>query len=427
MFISLRNKFSENLDSLQVRTQLTFIGSKLFSSPLEAMYGLLIFILCKDLNATPLQITLLVSAKPIVALISFYSSLIIKGKPHQLKRLILWSNVISFLPCLLFPLIHNSWFYLLSYALFMMSNRAIIPAWSEILRINVSDPESRGKIFSRASTVNYLIHILIPLLIAPWIDYFPQSWPLIFVLLSAIQFLNCILNSFIKVKNEEMIERQGVEPYRLNSLSAILLEPWKNCWMLMKERVDFRNYQIVFMLGGGGLMLMHPVLPVFFKQTLQLSYTQLTLATSFCKGISFALASPLWAKWLHKVSLHLFNMYVTLFACIFSLFIMGSAYHFSFLYIAYLIYGVMQAGSELSWNLSGLVFSKEKESTLFTGVNVAMVGLRGCFVPFLGDLLFIHSNSLIVFAIGGALCLLGSLYSFHLNRSEAVTLDLLRN
>jgi hypothetical protein len=37
----------------------------------------------------------------------------------------------------------------------------------------------------------------------------------------------------------------------------------------------------------------------------------------------------------------------------------------------------MQAGSDLSWHISGPVFSKEKESTLFSGTYVLAVGISG--------------------------------------------------
>jgi hypothetical protein len=400
----------------QRHTQFIFVGSKWLISPLEAMYGLLAFILYKDLNATPLQITLLMSSKPIVALLSFYGNLIIKGQPTRLKSLILWSNILACLPCFLFPFVDNVWFFLASFALFMMSLRAMIPAWSEILKINCPQ-EARGKIFSKASTANYLTNLGIPVFISPWIDYYPHLWKWVFFALAALQAFNVLLLLYIKVRSYS-VTSDPYHTYHLNSLNSILLGPWKNCWTLMKQHWDFRSFQIVFMLGGSGLILMHPVLPVFFKETLQLSYTQLTLATCFCKGISFALASPVWARWLHRTSIHQFNFFVNLCAGIFALFMIASDYQFFWIYPAYLFYGIMQAGSELSWNLSGPIFSKEKDSTLFTGVNIAMVGLRGCIAPFLGAFIFLNTEASFVFLCGGGLCLLGAAYSIWVNAAS---------
>jgi hypothetical protein len=290
----------------------------------------------------------------------------------------------------------------------MMTNRAIIPAWSEILRINLSHQE-RSKTFSVGSTANYLANLVIPILISPFIDYYPGIWKPIFLLLALVHLLNVIVISFIKIKDLNLTSPTE-KPSPL-SIQSILITPWKNSWILMKNRKDFRNFQFVFMFGGSGIMLMQPVFPIFFKQTLQFSYTELTLAISFCKGIGFALFSSLWAKKLHQIPIHLFNSYVTSLAGLFAFLLIAAAYHPYWAYLAYLIYGIMQAGSELSWNLSGPIFSKDKDSTLFTGVNVAMVGFRGCLFPFLGEALFLHSNSIFVFACGGGMCLFGSLYS----------------
>ena len=37
----------------------------------------------------------------------------------------------------------------------------------------------------------------------------------------------------------------------------------------------------------------------------------------------------------------------------------------------------MQAGSELSWNMSGPLFSKQEESSSYTSVNIVTAGIRG--------------------------------------------------
>lgn len=75
----------------------------------------------------------------------------------------------------------------------------------------------------------------------------------------------------------------------------------------------------------------------------------------------------------------------------------------------------MQAGCELSWNLSGPYFAKESESTFYSSINLAFVGLRGCLCPFIGQLIFIYSNSMTLFICAGLLCLMSGLYALWLN------------
>lgn len=398
--------------NFQQHTRLMFVSSKMLMSPLEAMYGLLAYILYKDLNASPFQIVLLISLRPIVALLSFYGNLIIKDRPHNLKTLILGANVVSLVPCFLFPFVENIWFFLFSYALFMTSLRAVIPAWSEILKINVS-PDDRGHIFSQGSSAHYIVNMLIPLVAAPLIDVYTPAWKWIFFVLGLINVLTIILTLCIQIRAQpvKIVEQAP------HSVVSLLLKPWKDSWSLMRERVDFRQFQIVFLFGGAGLMVMQPALPVFFKE-LELSYTQVTLAMSFCKGVAFALTSQMWARWMNRIPIHLFNSYVTAFATIFAIMMMTSVYSMYGIFVAYLVYGTMQAGSELSWNLSGPIFAKDKDSTLFTGINVAMVGLRGCIAPFLGGIVLNYTNPVAAFACGGCLCLIASVYSFFLNHHE---------
>lgn len=400
-------------------TQWMFVGSKLLISPLDAMFGLLAFIFYKDLNATPLQLTLLVSSKPLVALLAFYGNIVIKGQTARLKSFLIITSLVGFIPCFFFPFVHNIWFFLLANALFMMSAKAMIPAWSEILKLNLPRDE-RGKVFSHGSTTYHLMKIIVPLALSPWIDHYPHIWKWMFFGLALLQALNVGFIYWIKIKAH--CQDSDTEAYQFSSLSSIVLGPWKNGWKLMKQRSDFRQFQIVFLFGGAGLILMHPVLPIFFKDILQLSYLQLTMATSFCMGLGFAASSRIWGQWMHKVSINLFNFYITLFAGVYAILVIASGYHVGLIYLAYLLYGIMQAGSEMSWNLSGPLFAKNSDSTLFTGVNVAMVGLRGCIAPFLGEFLFFTGGSTLTFVMGAALCLTGAAYSFWLNKQEELVL-----
>lgn len=205
-------------------TQFVFIASKLFNSPLGVLYGLLAFIICKQFHATPLQLTLLVSSKPIVALISFYSVLFIKNQPHRLKPLIIVYTILSILPCFLFPFVTNSWFCIFAGALFMMSARAVLPAWSEIFKLNLS-PDERGKVFSQGSTVNYLANIVIPLLIAPLMDAYSSSWTWIFFAFGLIHLfqvafllkLNVNLKkAFANIEKQTAKEDFSLIPYSLS-------------------------------------------------------------------------------------------------------------------------------------------------------------------------------------------------------------------
>jgi hypothetical protein len=241
-------------------------------------------------------------------------------------------------------------------------------------------------------------------------DHYPTLWRWIFPATALVS----LSGTFLLLRLP--LPKNQTTSIILPSLSDALIRPWKNFWTLLRERKDFAHFQGIFMLGGFGLMIMQPALPIFCVDTLQLTYTEVALAISACKGIGFALTSRLWAHWINKINLYLFNCIVTLFAALFPLFVIFSEINITWLYFAYLLYGIMQAGSELSWNLSGPIFAKEQESSFYTGVNVVLVGLRGCFGPMLGGLLCVAFHSTIPLIIGGISCLIGSAYGIYASR-----------
>ena len=111
---------------------------------------------------------------------------------------------------------------------------------------------------------------------------------------------------------------------------------------------------------------------------------------------------------MNRVDIYHFSALVTLLAALFPLGLLAANWHISWLFAAYLGYGIMQAGSELSWNLSGTIFSKHEDSSIFTGINVVMVGVRGCVAPPLGSLLLTIWGPVAVLLLGGLFCVFGT-------------------
>jgi hypothetical protein len=295
----------------------------------------------------------------------------------------------------------------------MLSIRATVPAWTEVLKVNLSLKEG-ASIFSQGASVNYLLTVFIPLLASPWLDLHPETWKWLFFLLASVQVINVTLISFLKLNRKEA--QYIDQAYQMNSLQSIVIDPWKKGWSLIKENKSFRNFQIVIVLGGAGIVAIQPILPRFFIETLQLSYTQLALATSLCKGVAFAISSPLWARWISRISIYLLNVYINIFICLFIALILAAHFHLYWVYFAYFAYGIMQAGYELSWNLSGSIFSEKKESTLFSSVNLGILGIRGCIFPFIGQILFAYSNSSNALIFAECIALTGLIYTFILSR-----------
>lgn len=379
---------------------LLFILNRILIGPLEAMFTLLIFILSYELHANPFQLALIASAKPVASFFAFYLNTIIFNKPQRIRGYLISINLLGCFPCLLFPFTQNIWFFIGSYALFMMTLRASFPAWSEILKQNVG-VDKIATVLSKGTSVTYAITLFVPFLFSFCLDHHPQIWKTLFCILAIFQCFNTLVLSFINPQNT----LSNTEKFSL-----------RGGWNLLKADPHFSKYLLLFFIGGAGLVAMQPIIPIFFQETLQLSYTEITLAICLCKGTAFILSSPYWAKSFSRISIFELNGYINLFSCLFIAFILMSTLNIHGILLAYLMYGTMQAGCELTLNLSGPTFSKEKDSTFYSSLNLLLLGLRGAIFPFAGQLIFSCSNAETLFVVSGVICVLGLAYAFFLDK-----------
>lgn len=400
------------------KTRLAYTWTRILNTPFWAIYTLLPFIMCKDLQATPWQIACIISLKPIVSLFSLYWSSQITKRRDRLISNIIWAGILGHLPFLFVPWISNPWYFVFASAIYMLFHRGVNPAWMEVLKVNVPE-HSRKTVFAYGSVVYHVGGALLAIVIGWTLDETYQAWRWLFPLTALFAFCAIIFQATLPVK--QIFDEQCSAPPPTFTLKEQFQKPWKEAWELMQQRPDFARFQIGFMLGGGGLMLWQPALPQFFIETLQLNYKELTFARTLCSSFGYALALPLWTRGMNKIDFFLFSGIVTVIAALFPLGLIAAQWNILWLYAAYLIYGMMQAGSELSWNLSGPIFSKHEDSSIYSGVNVVTVGLRGCIAPPLGSYICNLTNTTMVLLIGGGFCLLATWQMFSSRQKEEKT------
>ena len=403
-------------DPLVQNTRSSFLWSRILNIPFFAVLNLLPLILYKELQISALQIAAYVALKPISALLASYWSISIHKRQDRLNSNVLWANLLRYLPFLFFPWIDSAWLMILASGSYMTLNRGGMPAWMEIFKRNIKGI-SRERVFAFGSILDYLGPAVLTLGVGLLLDDFHTSWRWLFfgtaVLgLSSTFFLNRlpkISRSLETVTQPELSWREKV------------IQPWKQSWELIQRRPDFAKFQVGYMFGGAGLMVMAASLTLFFVNVLHLSYTEIALAIALCKGVGVAASSSLWVRLFHKMDIYHFSAVVTLLAALFPLFLLSAQFHLLMLYAAYLLYGVMQGGSELGWHMSGPVFAHEEESSVYTQTNVLTVGVRGCIAPFLGSFLFTVSNSSMALLVGAALCLIATERMVQYGRQASAT------
>ena len=239
-------------------------------------------------------------------------------------------------------------------------------------------------------------------------------WRWVFFITALLSFLSIFLLTTIPLPKDDRPD----DPVSSN-FSQTLIDPWKNFIKLMTARPDFAHFQLIFMFGGLGLMIMQPILPIFTVDVLQLSYTELVIAISVCKGIGFALTTRVWASFFNRVNIYFLTFVMCFFAMLFPVFMMIASIHWLWVYVAYFIYGMMQAGSELCWNLSGPRLRKKRIAPLSRESMLCLSALEVAWDPFLGSFLGVLTNSYLPLMIGGGFCLLGAFFALFSARKFA--------
>jgi MFS family permease len=385
-----------------VLTRIALFGSSLLNEPLTVLLCLLPFILAKDLKASAWQISLLVSLRPVMSLVSFYWSSLLGRKPRLLKANLLVSGVLGRLPFLFVFFFPSTGYLIFAAAMHILFSRAGIPAWMEMLKRNLPK-EPRERLFSFSWMLAYAEGVGIGFAMGFLLDLDSGYWRYLFLGSGLIGLLGVFLQYRVPL---EPVEE---EPTEKLSLWQMVVQPWKDSFHLMRTRPDFARFQWAFMWGGSGIMLVIAVLPFYFVETLAISHTTFSTARAVCMGIGVVLTSSAWGKALSRYKLiHLTSFVILLFA-LFPACLLLAPLHIGWLYAAYVLYGIAQGGSHIVWHLSGPLFAGHCDSSVYSGINVVMVGLRGMIFPFLGSLLAGFVGAAPVLWLGLLACVAGAL------------------
>jgi hypothetical protein len=385
-------------------------------APFHSLSALLVFILYKELQANPIHITTFIALKPCVSMLSIYWSKLVHRRPDRLLHNLYFANFFAYTPFLLFPWIPSVGYVLFSSAVYMTFKRGIIPAWMELLKRSLTTEYFRD-IMSYTSTCNYLVGIGFSLFFASYMDINPGCWRYLFLIVAIMALCGTYIQvCWIRLEHEKSIEQKTGKGKGVSFSLCLdtLLGPWKESWEICCKRKDVLVFQLGFMFGGGGLMIMQPALPVFFLDCLHLSYAELALALSFCKGLGFVITSYFWRYILKNWPFYRVCGLVPVFAFLFLSLLFSSLYSLKGVYLAYCMYGAMQAGSQLTWHLSGPIFSQQGEdSSPYSTLNILSVGLRGTIVPLCGAMICSYYGGIINLLISGSLCIISFCWSFY--------------
>jgi predicted MFS family arabinose efflux permease len=313
--------------------------------------------------------------RPLISFLSFYWGTFIHEDPKSLRWNLMFAHAFSLLPFLFVPLFPTIGYLIFASAMFTLFYRAETPALMEIIRRNL-DKTSREASFSFATTAGYIEGIILALFTGWMVENLTSGWVLLFPAYASIGLISLYFQKRLEIQPiEEKIETI--------KKSFSFLEPILTGLSLLKNNPQFLRFQLGYFLCGGGLMLAMPAIAVLLTG-LGFGFTTLFASNCAVKEVGMILATPLWGYFMKKSRYELLSGVVFVFVASFLGVLFFLEWSSLFLFVAYFLYGIAQAGSHLIWNLSGPYFSKDAESSRYTMVNVFMVGVRGSIMPLLG-------------------------------------------
>jgi MFS family permease len=339
--------------------------------------------------------------RPVLSFFSFYWGTWIYEDEKSLRWNLMCAHAISLFPFLFVPLFPKIGFLIFASAVFTLFYRAESPALMEIIRRNL-DKNAREASFSIATTAAYIEGILLAVFTGWMIEHLESGWIYLFPAYATIGLFGLYFQAKLKIL--PLNEPQATVVNRFS-----FVEPLKIGISLLKKNREFLQFQIGYFFCGGGLMLSMPAIPNLLTGS---GFCFTTLFTSTCavKELGMIFAAPLWGLLMKKTRYEFLSGIVFSFVALFLGLLQMLNLGIAFLFVAYFVYGIAQAGSHLIWNLSGPYFSKDQESSRYTMVNVFMVGARGLLMPLLGGWICDTLGAKIALTSGVVLSLAGTLY-----------------
>lgn len=377
------------------QTRLAMLWTNLASEPLVSLYTFLPFILRKEYVANVFQLSIFLTLRPVLSLLSFFwSAYFKKGKSYLVANLVS-AFLLTYVPFIFLPWVDNFSFFLFAAASYQLFSRAAIPSLMEIIKRNIPK-KPREDAFSLYYLFGFIESGVLGLLFAWILRSHLMDWKMLFSCASLIGLSSILLFKRISIKDgKEFVDTPSS------------IKPWKESFYLLHKHKNFRYLQWVFMFGGSALMLMGPAFSSFYVDTLSLSYTNMAAARFIFMALGVAGSTFLWKKGLAICDILKLSLWVLIGMGIFPIMLLFAQMHIAFLYLGFMLYGIAQAGSHLIWNLSGTIFAGEHDSSPFTRANILLIGIRGIVMPLLGGLLCQLFGSTFVLVLGGGLCLTG--------------------
>ncbi|MFT3788096.1 MAG: MFS transporter [Tepidisphaeraceae bacterium] len=239
----------------------------------------------------------------------------------------------------------------------------------------------------------------------------------------------------IRIRGEGRLIRSEIDARRDEADSGRQIGPirrFANLFVdahhLLRDDPQFRAYQRWQMFTGSSFLMMLPCLYTMVNKELtdpNRDYFLATTIVSTMPTITQMAFTRVWAPLFDRIRFANFRFLNGLVALVTHMLVAAGALtgQLWVVALATFVLGVSQAAGSLAWNLGQNAFAPPNQVQRYMGVHVMLTGLRGCFAPFIGTLIYAglatYGQQRWMFFLPMFACAIGVLGFLQMTRGEA--------
>jgi MFS family permease len=358
-----------------------YMGLAIFAAPIVAV---------TSLEASPLELTILVSAFPVGAFLGPLWALLGRrwGMQQLVTQMAIWAN----LPLFALFWIQDAALFTGLITISQLLNSAMRMGQSSLYRVMYAR-EQQGRILGQLSFWTFLTLVPTVLLTGWLLDKSREMYQILYPLAGVCGLIGCFYYRMLHVPAADAI------PQRRPSLRSSV----RGVQRIIAQDRAYLLFQFAFFLSGSAFFMSSHVILILTRDRFSTwGAFELALWLSVVPQLLLALGSPTWGRILDRIGIVrcrlLISVMMTAYlASYFGGVIWGAA---ALIYLASVLHGLSNGGGQLTWSLASSHFAPRVEDVpLYNGIHFVLNGIRGLVLPWVGS---------IVFVLGGAWAILAA-------------------
>lgn len=351
-----------------------YLGLAIFAAPVVAV----------TLEATPLELTILVSAFPVGAFLGPLWALL--GRRLGMQRLVtqmaLWANFPLFFIYFL-EKTDAAWFTLLI-TLSQLVNSAMRMGQSSMYRV-MYPRALRGRVLARLTLWSYVT--MVPsILLAGWLlDKSTEMYRVLYPFAALCGLIGCHYYGMLYVPPDQR-PSAGAAGFRagVDGVQRILVQD--KAYLL---------FQLAFFLSGSSFFMSTHVILLMTRDRFDFGAFELALWMSVVPQFCLAVGSLFWGHILDRQGIIRCRLIISLLiAAYLTSYFLGIVWGWvGLIALGSILQGLSNAGGQLTWALASTYFAPRVEDVpLYNGIHFVLNGIRGLVMPWVGSILFVTAG-----------------------------------